>query len=199
MTYEAMKRAAWTSGPITTRGSNGAAVPSAAASRKVKSVTRLHAAGHGRERAARRGYVDITGGTVRISQGFPEGRKMNCRNLLIGPTLLLAGMIGAANSANAWAFYWSKVEVQTSSWKSCMNIAYGVAQKHHLGQVKRNNLEVSGTGNGASATITCVGTGGNSKAMAIVMVVGDADGPVRQLRDDLAGAVNRERILDSNQ
>jgi hypothetical protein len=29
--------------------------------------------------------------------------------------------------------------------------------------------------------------------------VGDADGPVRSLRDDLAGAVNRERILDNNQ
>jgi hypothetical protein len=32
--------------------------------------------------------------------------------------------------------------------------------------------------------------------MAIVMVVGDADGPVRQLRDLLVGAVHRERILD---
>jgi hypothetical protein len=124
---------------------------------------------------------------------------MNCRSLVAGPTLLLAGVFGAANSANAWAFYWSKVEVQTSSCQSCMTIAYGVASKHHLAQLKRDNLAVSGTAPGGSATITCIGTGGNSKTMAVVMVVGDADGPVRSLRDDLAGAVNRERILDNNQ
>ena len=89
--------------------------------------------------------------------------------------------------------------MQTSSSQSCMTIAYGVASKHHLAQVKRSNLDVTGTAPGASATITCIGTGGNSKAMAVVMVVGDADGPVRSLRDDLAGAVSRERIIDSNQ
>ena len=77
-----------------------------------------------------------------------------------------------------------------------MNIAFGVSKKQHLANLKRDNLGVTGTANGASATITCVGTGGNSKAMAIVMVVGDADGPVRQLRDLLARAVNRGRILD---
>jgi hypothetical protein len=80
-----------------------------------------------------------------------------------------------------------------------MTIAYGVASKSHLGQLKRDNLAVSGSANGASATITCIGTGGNSKAMAVVMVVGDADGPVRQLRDQLATAVTRERIIDDNQ
>ena len=121
---------------------------------------------------------------------------MKCRNLLLGPTLLLGGLFGAANNANASSFYWSKVEVQTSSWKNCMNIASAVSNKQHLANVKRDNLAVTGTANGASATITCVGTGGNSKAMAIVMVVGDADGPVRQLRDLLVGAVHRERILD---
>jgi len=121
---------------------------------------------------------------------------MKCRNLLLCPTLLLSGFFGAANNANAWSFYWSKVEVQTSSWQKCMTIAFGVSKKQNLANVKRDNLGVTGTANGASATITCVGTGGNSKAMAIVMVVGDVDGPVRQLRDLLAGAVNRERILD---
>ena len=53
---------------------------------------------------------------------------MNCRNLLLGPTLLLGGFFGAANNANAWSFYWSKVEVQTSSWQNCMNIAFRVSK-----------------------------------------------------------------------
>ena len=123
--------------------------------------------------------------------------RITCQ-LLLTPGLLLSSFLGATKCANAWAFYWSKVEVQTSSWQGCMTIANGVAAKRHLAQLKRDNLAVSGTANGASATITCIGTGGNSKAMAVVMVVGDADGPVRQLRDALATDVNRERILDNN-
>ena len=121
---------------------------------------------------------------------------MKSRNLVSVATLLLISILAHPGTANAWAFYWSKVEVQTSSWKGCMNIAYGVVQKHHLAQVKRTDLAVTGTRAGASATVTCIGTGGNSKAMAVVMVVGDADGPVKQLRDDLADVIHRERILD---
>ena len=121
---------------------------------------------------------------------------MKSRNLVAVTTLLLVSMLGYPGTANAWSFYWSKVEVQTSSWKGCMNIAYGVAQKHNLTQVKRTDLAVTGSRTGASATVTCIGTGGNSKAMAVVMVVGDSDGPVRQLRDDLANAIHRERIID---
>ena len=117
---------------------------------------------------------------------------MNLRSLVLIAALFLA------NHARGASFYWSKVEVQTASWKGCMNVAYGVAQKQHLTQLKRDNLEVSGYANGVFATITCVGTGGNSKAMAVVMVVGDsgAGAAVRQLRDNLATAVNRERIID---
>ena len=57
---------------------------------------------------------------------------MKCRNLLLCPTLLLGGFFGAANNANAWSFYWSKVEVQTSSWQKCMTIAFGVSKKQNL-------------------------------------------------------------------
>lgn len=120
-------------------------------------------------------------------------------HLLVTPGLLLSSFFGIAKSTNAWVFYWSKVEVQTSSWNSCMAIANGVAARRPLANLKRDNLAISGTANGASATITCIGTGGNSKAIAVVMVVGDADGPVRQLRDQLATAVTRERIIDNNQ
>ena len=123
---------------------------------------------------------------------------MKSRNLVPVTTLLLVSILGFPGTANAWAFYWSKVEVQTSSWRGCMNIAYGVLQKHNLAQVKRTDLAVTGSRNGSSANVTCIGTGGNSKAMAVVMVVGDSDGPVKQLRDDLANAINRERILDNN-
>ena len=121
---------------------------------------------------------------------------MNSRKPIAAATLLLVSMLGHAGTASAWAFYWSKVEVQTSAWKACMTIAYGVAQKHNLAEVKRTDLAVTGTRAGASATVTCIGTGGNSKAMAVVMVVGDSEGPVKQLRDDLADAVHKERILD---
>ena len=121
---------------------------------------------------------------------------MRSRNLMPVMTLLLVSMLGYPGTANAWSFFWSKVEVQTSSWKGCMNIAYGVAKKHNLAQVKRTDLAVTGSRNGSSATVTCIGTGGKSKAMAVVMVVGDSDRPVRQLRDDLANAINRERIID---
>ena len=89
---------------------------------------------------------------------------MKSRNLVLVTTLLLVAILGYAGTANAWSFYWSKVEVQTSSWKGCMNIAYGVAQKHNLTQVKRTDLAVTGSRTGASATVTCIGTGGNSKA-----------------------------------
>ena len=117
-------------------------------------------------------------------------------NVLLAPALLLSGFFGTADEAQAWSFYWSKVEVQTSSWSSCMSMAHAVAARRNLTQLRRDNLAVSGSVNGASATITCIGTGGNSKAMAVVMVVGDVDGPVRQLRDQLVTAVTRERIID---
>jgi hypothetical protein len=123
---------------------------------------------------------------------------MKTRNLLPVTALLLCTTLLRPPTANAWAFYWSKVEVQSSSWQQCMNISYGVFQQQNLTGIKRDNLAVSGSRNGASATVTCVGTGGNSKAMAVVMVVGDLDGPVRQLRDTLANQINRMRILDNN-
>lgn len=121
---------------------------------------------------------------------------MKSRTLVPVVTLLLVSLLGHPGAASAWAFYWSKIEVQTSSWKACMNIAYGVAQKHHLAQVKRTDLAVTGSRAGASATVTCIGTGGNSKVIAVVMVVGDSDGPTKQLRNDLADVIHRERIID---
>jgi hypothetical protein len=124
------------------------------------------------------------------------GAQMKSRILAAAAALLLVSILGYPGTASAWAFYWSKVEVQTSSWKGCMNIAFGIVQKRNLTQAKRTDLAVTGSRTGASATITCIGTGRNSKAMAVVMVVGDADGPVKQLRDDLADAVHRERIID---
>jgi hypothetical protein len=111
-------------------------------------------------------------------------------------TLLLVSTFFLAARADACPFYWSKVEVQTRSWQSCMNLAYTVAQKHNLAQIQRTNIQITGNRNGAYATLTCIGTGGNSKAMAVVMVVGDADGPVHQLHNDLVDAVQKEIMID---
>jgi hypothetical protein len=121
---------------------------------------------------------------------------MKLYKLAASAALLLSAMFAIPQRADAWAFYWSKVEVKTSSWQTCMNFAYGEAQRQHLTQIQRNNLDVNGKLNGSVATITCVGTGGNSRAMAIVMVVGDADAPVRQLRDALVTGITRVQLID---
>lgn len=106
-------------------------------------------------------------------------------------TVLLLLVLGYSSTADAWAFYWSKTDVQTGSWQNCMTIAYNSGQKSHLTQLKQTNLAITGVRNGASATVTCIGTSGGSKAMAVVMVVGDSDGLVRQLRDELANEIHR--------
>jgi hypothetical protein len=121
---------------------------------------------------------------------------MKTLNLVVVAALLAGSMVFCPAQAHAYSFYWSKVEVQTKSWQTCMNLAYGVAQRYNLAQLKRTELAITGSRSGADATITCIGTGGNLKAMAVVMVVGEADGPVKQLRDDLAGAVSKEIMID---
>lgn len=121
---------------------------------------------------------------------------MTSRKLVAVAAFLSVSVLTTPGTASAWAFYWSKVEVQTPAWRGCMNIAYGVVQKHNLAQVKRTDLAITGSRSGSSVTVTCIGTGGQSKAMAVVMVVGDSEGAVRQLRDDLANAIRRERIID---
>ena len=121
---------------------------------------------------------------------------MKFPSLLSVLTLLLVSTFFLAVDADACPFYWSRVEVQSRTWQGCMNIAYAVSQKHNLAQLKRTNLAVTGSRNGAAATLTCFATGANSKAMVVVMVVGDSDGPVHQLHNDLVDAVQKERIMD---
>lgn len=121
---------------------------------------------------------------------------MKSRSLIVMTILLLISVLGYPRTADAWAFYWSKIEVQTTSWQDCMTIAYDVAQTYHLGSLRRTGLAVTGDRDGASANVTCIGTGGNSRAMAVVMVVGDSEGPVRQLRDDLANEIHRRHIYN---
>src|SRR5262249_29846362 len=109
---------------------------------------------------------------------------------------LLSATLAIPQRANAWAFFWSKVEVKTSSWKTCMSFADGEAREQHLTQIQHNNLEVSGRQGANSATITCVGTGGNSKAIAVVMVVGDVEAPVKKLRDALVAGITSVQNID---
>ena len=121
---------------------------------------------------------------------------MNLYKPTVSAALTLFALFAMPQRADAWAFYWSKVEVKTSSWKTCMSFAFGEAQKNNLTQITRNNLEVSGRQNANLATITCIGTGGNAKAMAVVMVVGDADASVRRLRDALVSGITRVQLID---
>lgn len=121
---------------------------------------------------------------------------MKTQKLMLLSTLLLGGLLAAPPFARAWAFYWSKVEVHTTSWKTCMSYAGDSARAQHLAQIKQTNLALTGTRNGANATITCIGTGANSKAMAVVMVVGDVDAPVRKLHDDLVHSITRIVTID---
>ena len=111
-------------------------------------------------------------------------------------TLVLLLALLAPPKADAYYFYWSKIEVQSKSWQGCMNLVYGVAQQHNLTQLRRTNLSITGSLSGADATITCIGTGANSKAMAVVMVVGDSDAPVKQLHDSLVDAVRKVVFFD---
>ena len=114
----------------------------------------------------------------------------------VSAALMLSAVFAVPQRANAWAFYWSKVEVKTSSWKTCMSFAEGEAQKQHLTQIQHNNLDVSGRRGANLATITCVGTGGNAKAIAVVMVVGDTEAPVKGLRDALVAGITSVQRID---
>lgn len=120
---------------------------------------------------------------------------MNLRRLILAVTLLLGGIMSASSTAHAYSFYWSKVEVKSNSWQTCMNFANTTATYFNLSQVRRDNLAVTGSRNGADATLTCIGTAG--RAMAVIMVVGESDQPVRQLRDDLVNYITKIQCIDS--
>ena len=120
---------------------------------------------------------------------------MNSRNLVLAVTLLLGGLLCTPAPAHAYSFYWSKVEVHAVPWRVCMSFAYDSTNQLGLSQVRRDNLAVTGSRNGADATITCIGTAG--KAMAVIMVVGDVDQPVRQLRDDLVAKITGMVCFDT--
>lgn len=120
------------------------------------------------------------------------------KSIAAAAVLLGVALFAAPQRAHAWSFYWMKVEVQAPSSQACMNFAYTIAEEHHLALIKRSSQDVTGNLNGNSATITCIGSGVNAKPTAVVMVVGDGDALVRQLRDDLAAGMMRMRLLVSN-
>ena len=78
-----------------------------------------------------------------------------------------------------------------------MNFASDTARHSNLANIKRDNLGVSGSRNGISVTLTCIGTGGNSPAMAVVIVVGDSDQPTHQLHNELVGFITSVGCIDS--
>ena len=70
---------------------------------------------------------------------------MNLRRLIPVVILLLGGIMCAAAPAHAYSYYWSKVSVKSSSWRTCMNFASDAARHSNLANIKRDNLGVSGS------------------------------------------------------
>ena len=118
---------------------------------------------------------------------------MKSRQLMLG-ALLIGGMIVAPIQASAYAFYWGRIAVQTSTENSCMTIAYGVASHLGLSGAKRGQLAITGSRYGADATITCFS--GSPKAMAVIMVVSNSDAAARKLYGELIVAIPQGRMLD---
>ncbi len=121
---------------------------------------------------------------------------MKSRTQAVFALLLACVLLVLARPAQAWSFYWSKVNVKSSSWQDCMSFAQDAARHENLQQIQRTNLDVKGSRNGSLATITCIGTGCNSPALAVVMVVGDAEPPVHQLRDALVSYITGVQRID---
>lgn len=66
-------------------------------------------------------------------------RTLTATSMFLGCTLLIV-----APPARAWSFYWSKVNVKSSSWQDCMSFAHDAVLSEHLQKIQRNNLEVKG-------------------------------------------------------
>jgi uncharacterized RmlC-like cupin family protein len=76
-----------------------------------------------------------------------------------------------------------------------MSLAYGVAGRQGLQNIRRTALEVAGTKGNTYVSITCVGRGGQS-AIAIVMVTSDAPASAQAIHDQIASALSKTVAID---
>ncbi|HEY9132677.1 MAG TPA: hypothetical protein VIM98_13040 [Dyella sp.] len=100
---------------------------------------------------------------------------------------LLAGAM-AGQVAQASALYFEKVQVKTSSEKTCLNFAADVARNLGLSKVHRNLLEVAGEKQGVYISTTCVSRGAQP-AMAVVMASGNDLAATKQLAQMAAARI----------
>jgi hypothetical protein len=110
-------------------------------------------------------------------------------------TLACAGFL-SADPVHAAYLYWTKVQVSSSEESSCYSFARTVARDALTNVRFTPGVEVAGSQGGSYAAITCVGRGSNSRAIAVIMVMGDDQGAAVRTRDDLAGRIQRVRRLD---
>ena len=111
----------------------------------------------------------------------------------ISAPVVVLGLLGLAVPVESAYLYWHRVRVRTASEAGCISMAHAVASRN-LTNVRRSALEVAGSAPGAYAAITCIAT--PQRAMAVVMVTGDSDAPVRAMRDKLSRDIQAMTPID---
>jgi len=112
--------------------------------------------------------------------------------------LAIVALVGSLSAVPAHAayLYWSKVQVSSVEESYCYSFARTVA-RDTLSNVRFTpGQEVAGTQGRTYAAMTCVGRGSNSRAIAVIMVMGDDQAAAIRLRDDLAARIQRVRRID---
>lgn len=112
----------------------------------------------------------------------------------LGMCLSLGGLL-LAQAAQASSLYFEKVQVKTSSEKTCLNFAADVARKLGLSNVHRNPLEVAGEKQGVYISTTCVGRGAQA-AMAVVMASGADFAATKQVAQSAAAKMKGIVCID---
>lgn len=100
-----------------------------------------------------------------------------------------------AQDAVAASLYFEKLQVKTSSEKTCMSFAGDVARELHFRNPHKSGLEVAGEKDGAYVAITCVGRQGQP-AIAIVMSTADSFDVAKRVGHEAAVKIKGITCID---
>ena len=101
-----------------------------------------------------------------------------------------------SSPAAAAALYFERAAVRTSSEATCFRFAADTARSLQLRNTHSNRLEVAGERNGAYVSMTCIGRGQNTPAMAVVMSVADSFDVARQVGGEAAAKIKGITCFD---
>ena len=93
------------------------------------------------------------------------------------------------------ALYFEKVQVNTTSERTCMRFAGDVSRNQRFANGHASGAEVAGEFGGAYIAITCVARG-NQPALAVVMSVAPSCGVARQAGQTVAGRIKIMKCID---